>query len=189
MSAQNLALDDLLDSDMLLPILTYHLVPEVLLTEDMTLGQQLPTMLTGFNLTIEAAQPESFATFTIQSDNPDSSANILPSQKDIMAGQVSTRLRFDPACASADNVISFSRACRQCHQPDGCCARQLFAILYAHALLDLMNASMRLDGHLTHLVCGVQSIVHAVDAVLLPPRPALESAVEGGQDGALQAAG
>ncbi|KAK9797402.1 hypothetical protein WJX73_004615 [Symbiochloris irregularis] len=86
LAAQKLSLEDLLDSDYLMPVLLNHIVPEVLTTSQMYIGEELPTLLTGTNLTIAAATPNSNAVYKILSENPDSTANIIPSAHNIVAG-------------------------------------------------------------------------------------------------------
>ncbi|KAK9797403.1 hypothetical protein WJX73_005565 [Symbiochloris irregularis] len=86
LAAQKLSLEDLLDSDYLMPIIMYHIVPDVLTTNMMYVGEELPTLLANTNLTVAAATPDSNTVYKILSENTDSSAGIITNMNNIVAG-------------------------------------------------------------------------------------------------------
>lgn len=81
-ASHNWTLSDLLDSDVLLPILEYHMVPAIIPVAEMVSGEELPTMFVGQNLTLSYPEDDSF--FTVSAE--DSTASIT--HGDIAAGQV-----------------------------------------------------------------------------------------------------
>ena len=90
LASQNWTLSDLLDSDYLRPFMEYHMVPAIIPIEEMMVGEELPTMFIGQNLTL-SAPVNNLSLFTVNAE--ESTADIILG--DIPAGQVSHQHLLD----------------------------------------------------------------------------------------------